>query len=148
MSYEVTLTHVDAQPTAAVRACVPLDELAQELPKLFDKVYGFLRRVDVGQLGQNVVLYFDEQANLEASVQVPGPFVGADGVHSSSTPEGRVATTIHTGPYSGLPSAHDAVRRWCAEQGHELAGPNWEVYGDWYDDPSKVQTQVFYLLKQ
>jgi hypothetical protein len=31
-----------------------------------------------------------------------------------------------------------------------LAGPNWEVYGHWQDewnsDPSKIRTDVFYLL--
>jgi hypothetical protein len=36
-------------------------------------------------------------------------------------------------------------------QGHELAGPSWEVYGHWLDewnsDPRKIRTDVFYLLK-
>jgi hypothetical protein len=31
-----------------------------------------------------------------------------------------------------------------------LAGPNWEIYGHWKDewnnDPSKICTEVFYLL--
>ena len=40
-----------------------------------------------------------------------------------------------------------AVREWCAEQGHTLAGPNWEVYGDWTDNPAELRTDVFYLLR-
>ena len=28
-----------------------------------------------------------------------------------------------------------------------LAGPNWEVYGHWHDDPSQLRTDVFYLLQ-
>ena len=35
--------------------------------------------------------------------------------------------------------------------GHTLAGPNWEIYGHWVDewnrDPTKIRTEVFYLLK-
>ena len=33
-----------------------------------------------------------------------------------------------------------------------LAGPNWEIYGHWVDewnrDPSKIRTDVFYLIKK
>jgi hypothetical protein len=41
---------------------------------------------------------------------------------------------------------HEAVRAWCAAQGHALAGPNWEVYGHWNHDPQQLITEVFYLL--
>jgi len=36
-------------------------------------------------------------------------------------------------------------------QGRPLAGANWELYGHWLDewnsDPSKIRTDIFYLLK-
>ena len=50
-----------------------------------------------------------------------------------------------------LSEAHNAIRKWCAQHGHTLAGPSWEIYGHWVhawcDDPSKIRTDVFYLLK-
>ncbi len=68
----------------------------------------------------------------------------------SATPAGPVATTTHFGPYGRLHEAHDAIRRWCAGNGHTLAGPNWEVYGHWQDawnsDPGQIRTDVYYLL--
>jgi hypothetical protein len=30
---------------------------------------------------------------------------------------------------------------------YTLAGPNWEIYGDWNDQPDQLRTDVFYLLK-
>jgi len=39
------------------------------------------------------------------------------------------------------------VRDWCAANGESPAGANWEVYGDWADDPAQRRTEVFYLLK-
>ena len=27
-----------------------------------------------------------------------------------------------------------------------LAGPCWEVYGDWHDDPAKRRTDMYHLL--
>jgi effector-binding domain-containing protein len=61
-----------------------------------------------------------------------------------------VATTTHHGPYGRLNEAHDGIRSWCHENGYTLAGPNWEVYGHWQDDwnsdPSRIRTDVFYLV--
>jgi effector-binding domain-containing protein len=72
-------------------------------------------------------------------------------VIGSSTPAGRVATAVHLGPYDRLPEAHQAIRRWCADHGYTLAGPNWEIYDHWTDewnsDPSRIRTGLFYLLK-
>ena len=68
----------------------------------------------------------------------------------SATPRGPVATTTLYGPYGQLHKAHEAIRLWCANNRHALAGPNWEIYGHWQDewnnDPAKIRTDVFYLL--
>ena len=69
----------------------------------------------------------------------------------SLTPAGEVATAAHFGPYNRLNEAHEAIRQWCVDNGRKPAGPNWEIYGHWIDewnrDPSKIRTDVFYLLK-
>src|SRR5262249_28162531 len=70
-----------------------------------------------------------------------------DGVVCSSTPAGLVATTAHFGPYARLGEAHQAILRWCADHGYKLAGPSWEVYGHWDDDPAKLRTDIYYLLQ-
>ncbi len=102
---------------------------------------------DVGELGRNVIVYFDQEFNFEAGVQVSAPFASAGEVRSSHTPSGRAATTVHTGPYAQLPKAHVAVRAWCAENGHLIEGRNWEVYGHWNDDPAQLSSENFSLLE-
>jgi effector-binding domain-containing protein len=61
-----------------------------------------------------------------------------------------VATATHLGPYGGLGAAHNAVRQWCTDNNHRLAGPSWEIYDhwqrEWNDDPSGIRTDVYYLL--
>jgi effector-binding domain-containing protein len=42
--------------------------------------------------------------------------------------------------------AHAAIHQWVRENGRKLAGPSWEVYGDWSDDPAKLRTDIFCLL--
>jgi effector-binding domain-containing protein len=64
-----------------------------------------------------------------------------------ATPAGTVACTVHMGAYQRLGDAHAAIRAWCAQQQRAFAGPNWEIYGHWTDDPEQVRTDVFYLLR-
>ncbi len=40
-----------------------------------------------------------------------------------------------------------ALERWCREAGRRPAGVNWEVYGDWDEDPAKRRTDVYCLLQ-
>ncbi len=99
--------------------------------------------------GDNVAIYWDEAGggSVEVGVQVTRPFEPTKEVVCSATPGGTVARTAHFGPYDQLGPAHQAVRDWCKLNGREIAMPFWEVYGDWNDDPSKLRTDVFYLLK-
>ena len=70
---------------------------------------------------------------------------------ASATPGGAAASTTHFGPYAGLGAAHDAIQRWCEANKHPLAGPSWEIYDHWQNDwnahPSRIRTDIFYLLK-
>ncbi len=65
--------------------------------------------------------------------------------------QGRVATTIHLGPYGCLGNAHSEIREWCAAHGHRLSNVCWEIYGHWEEswnvDPSNIRTDVFCLLE-
>lgn len=65
---------------------------------------------------------------------------------ASATPAGTVAAVVHWGAYEKLGDAYAALRKWSKESGRALAGPFWEVYGHWSDDPKQVRTDVFYIL--
>jgi effector-binding domain-containing protein len=100
--------------------------------------------------GRNVAVYWDESIRLEVGVELPGPFAELGEVVRSATPAGAVASTVHFGPYTGLGTAHAAIRRWCKDNNRNLAGPKWEIYGhwqpEWNADPSLIRTDVYYLL--
>jgi effector-binding domain-containing protein len=85
---------------------------------------------------------------IEVGVQVVTPFERMGRVMCAAIPGGTVATVVHMGLYQKLSEAHTAVRRWCTEHGYPLAGPNWEIYGDWTDNPDELRTDVFYLLQE
>ena len=146
---------VTEQPLAAVLERVRQGDIGARVRANLDKVYAFLK--DHEQLrfpgAHNVLLYrhkddprTDGRMHVEYAVQVRQAFERTGDVFASATPAGRIARATHVGPYDRLGDAHDAVQGWCRANRHALAGIDWEISGDWTDDPAKLETTVCYLL--
>lgn len=152
MQYDIHLERINAsRPTAVVRRRASVGDLPKVVPDACGLVWRTLRAEGVKGAGRHVALYLDEVIDLEVGVELHGPYTGHGEVVASTLPSGTVATVTHFGPYNRLADAHHAIRDWCSKQGHTLAGTNWEIYGHWEDawnnDPSKIRTDVHYLLK-
>lgn len=147
MSHQISVVDVAPRPLAVVRERTAWEELPSTIVRLLDQVYAFLKTASVVQNGHNIVVYLDNTPSVEIGVEVSGTFEPEGNVVASTTPAGRAASAQHVGPESGLPATHQAVRSWCSQNGHEIAGPNWEIYGDWEEDPAKRRTEVLYLLR-
>ena len=65
-----------------------------------------------------------------------------------STPGGRVARTLHRGPYARIGEANDAIHAWCRENGQRVSGLSWEVYGDWAENEVDLETEIFWQLSE
>lgn len=147
MDRDVQVLTVAARPTAIAMRTTTWDEFPTLWRQLLDQVYAFLKSSGVRQTGHNVMLYKDDVPNVEVGVEVAGAFVSSGAVVASALPAGEVAMAIHRGPYGVLRSTHQAVWEWCAAHGRAPAGPRWEIYGDWEEDPTTLETEVYYLLK-
>src|SRR5438067_2914331 len=149
MGHKVRLEQLGSRPLAVVRRRALSHELSKVVPDACGTVWNVVRAQQIPGAGRHVAVYLDGQINLEVGVELDAPFAGSGEVVSSATPAGRVATTTHYGPYNRLHEAHEAICRWCKDNGHTPAGPNWEVYGHWRDewnnDATKITTEVFYL---
>src|SRR5690348_17767060 len=121
-SYEVTEETVAARPTAVVPATTTWEEFPRLWSVLLDQVWACLRAGGIERGCRNVMLYLDDVPHVEVGVELTQPCPLTGRVVASHLPAGSVATTVHSGPYSGLGEAHQAVHDWCAEQGRQLAG--------------------------
>lgn len=144
---EVSVRREEPRILLAARQRTTRQRISQEIGRLLDPVWAYIRqhpglRTD----GHNVAVYWGD-AGIEVGVEVVRTIDATDEVVASATPAGTVATAAHFGPYAELGRTHEAVCAWCAKHGRALAGPFWEVYGDWNDDPSMLRTDVFYLLR-
>ncbi|HSS21572.1 MAG TPA: GyrI-like domain-containing protein [Pyrinomonadaceae bacterium] len=152
MNYDVVIKSVSAQPLAAVRRRVSIGEVARAWKPALDLVWDFLRRQEgLRTDGHNCFLYHHPAQGettmlVDFGVQVIRSFQDVGEVVYTETPAGEVAMTTHTGSYSKLGGAHEAINSWRAATGRAFGGCSWEIYGDWTDDEAKLETQVVYLL--
>jgi effector-binding domain-containing protein len=148
-SYAVQVEQLSGIPLAVIRRRAKAPELARLVPECCGLVWNAVR-AQQAQGGRHVAIYWDDSIRLEVGVELAGPFAEHGDVVRSATPAGAVAWATHFGPYGGLGGAHDAVRQWCTANQHRLAGPRWEIYGhwqpEWNTDPSRIRTDVYYLL--
>jgi effector-binding domain-containing protein len=159
MEYTVLIDEVEEQPLAVVRRHANHETLSAALADALEEnaVYLWLETRGISEYGRSTVLYWDEEDRdllmseagliLEIGVAVPEPIDGEGDIEASATPYGEVARTVHMGDYEHLGAAHAAVRTWCKANQRAIAGPNWEIYGDWAEDPAERRTDVLYLLK-
>jgi effector-binding domain-containing protein len=147
---EPHVVHVTARAVAGVSARIPRGSVPREFGRHLDRVYAAARAGAVSLDGQNIFIYRDaagELLDVDFCVGVNAPFAATGAVHQLATPTGRAATATHVGGYDSLGVTHRAIVAWCEEHGYRLAGPSWEVYGHWHDDPAALRTSIFYLLQ-
>jgi effector-binding domain-containing protein len=153
MSVPVSVVTVASHQLAAVRRRVAIGGVGAAWKPALDQVWEFLRtQPGLRTGGHNVFLYHhperrDLPMEVDFGVEVTRAFQPAGDVHATETPAGLVAMAVHVGPYEGMKATHDAIHAWRAANNRTFAGKSWETYGDWSDDPGKLETTIMYLLE-
>jgi effector-binding domain-containing protein len=143
-----TVTTVEHQPAAVVRAEVPLAEIRT----LFDRGFGEVLRVVQAQgiaVAGPPFGFYPRMPTDTVEVAVGFPVaapVTADGdVAPFELPGGQVVTGLHVGPYERLEATYRELTEWAAAHGHALAAHMWESYltdPAVEPDPAGWQTRV------
>ena len=154
MAYIVTVETVQPRILAAVRKRVAMDRITQEFRPALDKVWAFLNKnPGLRTDGHNVFLYHHETPTImpiDFGVEVMRSFAGASPdsgeVARITTPGGEAAQVVHCGPYDQMRGAHAVLHQWCAANKRRIGMHSLEIYGDWSDDPAKLETTIQYML--
>ena len=150
MAYDIRVEQFPGKPLAIVRRQASKAQLGSVIQQACGVVWNEIRAQNI-KGGRHVAVYLDSVYNVEVGAEVDSPFKDHGEVIASSLPAGEVATTTHFGPYQRLGEGHEAIHRWCEQNRREPVRPCWEIYGHWdnawNNDPSKIRTDVYYLLK-
>ena len=153
MSIAVSVRTVPAIKLAAVRRQVAIGDVGAAWRPALDKVWEFLRtQPGLHTDGHNVFLYHhparrDLPMDVDFGVEVVRAFESAGEVFATETPAGEAVVAVHAGAYDRIKETHDAIHAWSAANNRPFAGKSWEIYGDWAEDPAKLETTIMYLLK-
>jgi effector-binding domain-containing protein len=152
MAINVSVQTVHPRKLAVVTRQVTIGAVGTAFRPALDQVWSFLRsqpglRTD----GHNVFLYHhpaqrSAPMNVNFGVEVTRSFTPSGEVHATDTPAGEAAVAVHVGAYDDMRVTHDAIHAWAKAHGRSMGGQSWEVYGDWFDDPAKLETTIIYLL--
>ena len=153
MGVSVSVQTVSPRILAAVSRKVAIGGVGAVWRPALDQVWSFLRtqpglRTD----GHNIFLYHhparrSDPMDIDFGGEVVREFAPSGEIKPVKTPAGEVAAATHIGPYDRLGQTHDAVHAFAAANNRVFAGKSWEIYGDWNDDPAKLETTVMYLLR-
>ena len=151
LANNVALRIAEPQLIASVHARVPIGGVGRAWKPALDQVWAFLKADATLKPGHNLFLYHhparrDAPMDVDFGVEVERRFEMTGNVRCVETPAGEIAWTRHIGPYARLHDAHDAIHAWCAAHKRAIGGASWETYGDWNEDPAKLETIVSYLL--
>lgn len=150
MDHPIVEHEVTARWIAAVRVRVPRGGVAAAFRQPLDRVWAYLRaHPGLRSDGHNLFLYHHGPGGdltIDFGVEVVRPFDGEGEVACVATPAGRVVSMVHRGAYDRLADTHSALLAWCRGNGRTIGGASWEIYGDWNDDPTRLETTVVYLL--
>ena len=143
---EITTTNVEE--AAVIRLTVPHSEMR----KVFGPAVGELMAAlaaqgvkPVGAVFAHHLKMSPDTFDFELGVRVSAPVQAAGRVKPGQLPAVKVARTVYSGPYEGLPSAWGEFNKWMKANGHEQAENLWEVYSvgpQSSPDPANWRTEL------
>ena len=152
MSYHCEVKEQPAQDTLSIRTRAAVQDLPRVLGEGYGKIAQYLAELGEAPAGPPFAAYYNmDMADLDVELGFPvvRPLAGRGGIKASELPGGRVATCLHTGPYSDIEPAHTALAQWIAENGYEATGICYEFYLNDPDETpaAELQTEIIYPLK-
>lgn len=155
MAYEIEQRTIEATPMLFQARRVELEKTGEALSQILPAVFGYAMEHGIEMTGPPFVRYVEFSpafASLEGGVPTAtraDPPPAENDVHVGELSGGKVARTVHRGPYDTLIEAYEALDRWMGEQGVTAAGPLWEVYltdpGE-VPDPKDWETEIFWPI--
>jgi effector-binding domain-containing protein len=143
---------VDVGPVllALHAAEVPRGQVPARIRAMYDVAYAWLRQSGLRQAGHNYAIY-DECRPDRLRVRVGFPmaerFADTAELRCVEFAPGRAACAVHVGPYGRMGETYALLEAWCASQGLARSGVSWEVYGDWTEDATKLETSIYLGLR-
>ena len=141
---------LEDQPVVGMRFTTSGAKIGEDIGRAFQAIFGFLGKAGVPPAGPPFGLYYDEEfkeESIDAEICVPvaGEVEGAGELVGHIVKGGKVASTMHTGPFDEVGPAWEDLMAWIGENGFKPAGPAREVYlvgPGQVESPAEYRTEI------
>jgi len=148
---EIITTNV--QEAAVIRLTIPRSEMMKVFGPAVGELMAALAAQGVEPIGAVFAHHMKMSPDIfdfEVGVKVSAPVKATGRLKPSELPAAKVARTVYSGPYEGLPAAWGEFSEWMKANGHEQAADLWEVYSvgpQSTPDPASWRTELNRPLK-
>ena len=152
MTYQCEIKDQPAQPTLSVRTRAAIGQLPQLLGQTYGAIMQYLGELGEYPVGMPFTAYYNmdmQDLDVEIGFPVSRPLPDRGELKSGALPAGKIATTMHIGPYDTVGPAYEALTQYMQANGYTPSGVAYEFY---FSDPQttppeQIQTQIVFPLK-
>jgi effector-binding domain-containing protein len=143
--YEVKVKDVSEQAVLRIRSKTTMSGMGQAMGEAFGRLGRFMGTKGIPFLGPPLCVYPEEfegekEAEIWCCFPAPPDATGEGDIEATVIPGGKVAWTVHRGPYDALGKAYEALSAGMQEQDRRPAGPMRDVY---LTDPENVPPEEY-----
>lgn len=135
---KVEIVEQNAQPVLMIKKNTSIDQLPKIIGENYMKIFEYLNELEETPKDAPYTAYYNlDMQNLDVELGFPVSKVFPDKgeIKSGFIPQGKYATAMFKGPYSGMQEAYNEIFKWLGENGYEPAGVYYEHY---YNSPEEV----------
>jgi DNA-binding transcriptional MerR regulator len=139
MTYDIVIKELEPVDVVGLTLRTSPEAISTDAAAAYARLYEVLGREGIVPAGPPRLVYqqMSEDAwTIETCVPVAGATGAPDGLALRRLPGGRVAATVHVGPYDELGMAYRELEVWMGKQGLTPSGPPFDIY---LNDPSEVE---------
>lgn len=121
----------------------------EKISELIEELCGVLGDKGCKVTGPMMTFYYDPEFNPEnIDIEVCMPVIKEPATQIPGgrlVPGGTYASTLYTGPYSGIGAGYAAIMTWIQDNGYNISGPGGETYlvpPDQTSDENKYVTEI------
>jgi effector-binding domain-containing protein len=125
------ITQTKAEQAAVIHLTIPRREMMHAFGPAVSELMAALAKQGVAPVGAVFAHHLTMSTDMfdfELGVKVLTPVTAVGRMTPGALPAAKVARTIYSGPYEGLPAAWGEFMTWLKANGHEPADNLWELY--------------------
>jgi len=147
------MRRVDDRNTAVVRTSTPVEKLSEVMGSCYGEIMQALGSCGIQPVGPPFAMYHNmDMSSLDVEIGFPvaGKVEASGRVKPGKLPGGRVAVTLHEGPYEKIEGAYNRLMAFVRDQGLEMESFTYEFYLNDPDEtpPEDLRTEIYFPVKE